>query len=168
MELADASAQVASWFCDLLGEKHLGTVLYQNAQGGRVIVYAQNSDMQSGLFGSHARRRWLHGVLLWLSQGRFPALPVIPQHGVSLLKQGPGQSLYSYCNLGTDGLTQFTLRWQNAAQIRSIQCLQKDGTWQKLKYRVEPAADNCPPQIVVATNLNRYDWLVWLIQENTA
>ncbi len=165
LELAAASAQVASWFCDLLGEKHIGTTLYQNAKGGRVIVYAQNSEMQSGLFGSHARRRWLHGVLLWLSQGRFPALPVIPQHGVSLLKQKPGQSLYSFCNLGTDVLTQFTLRWQNAAQVRNIQCLQKDGSWKKLKYRIEPATDHCPPQIVVATNLNCYDWLVLLIQE---
>jgi len=168
LELADASAQVASWFCDLLGEKHIGTALYQNAQGGRVIVYAQNSDMQSGLFGSHARRRWLHGALLWLSQGRFPALPVIPQHGVSLLKQKPGQLLYSFCNLGTDVLTQFTLRWQNAANIRNLQCLQKNGTWQKLKFGVEPAADHCPPKIVVTTNLNCYDWLVLLFQEKTA
>ncbi len=165
LELTDANARVASWFCDMLGEKHIGTTLFTNSQGGRVAVYAQNSDMQGGLFGSHARRRWLHGVLLWLSDGQFPALPVIPQHGVSLLKQGRGQSLYSFCNLGTDALTTFALRWPKAETIRSIQCLKKDGRWQEVKYSVASDDAPGPPQIKFDTALDGYDWLVLLIQQ---
>jgi hypothetical protein len=141
--------------------------LFTNSQGGRIAVYAQNSDMQGGLFGSHARRRWLHGLLLWLSNGQFPALPVIPQHGVSLLKQGRGQSLYGFCNLGTDALTTFTLRWPKAETIRSIQCLKKDGRWQDLEYIVAPDTAPCPPQIKFATALDCYDWLVLLIQQSS-
>jgi hypothetical protein len=167
LELTDTNAKVASWFCDMLGEKHIGTALFINSQGGRVAVYAQNSDMQGGLFGSHARRRWLHGVLLWLSNGQFTALPVIPQHGVSLLKQGRGQSLYSFCNLGTDILTAFNLRWPKAETIRSIQCLKKDGRWQEVKYRVTSDTSQCPPQIQFATDLDCYAWLVLLIQQSS-
>ena len=163
VEPAGSGTVVASRFCDMLGERHAGTTLFTNARGGRVAVYAQNSDMQSGLFGSHARRRWLHGVLLWLSGGKFPALPVTPQHGVSLLKQGPGQWLYSYCNLGTDVLKTFTFRWPDAGAARSIRCLQKDGRWQQADCTVTPGANGCPAEITVAADLNCYDWLVLLI-----
>lgn len=165
VELADPRAQTASYFCDMLGGKHPGTVLFHNSRGGRVAIYAQNSDMQNGLFGSHARRRWLHGVLLWLSEGRFKALPVIPQHGISLLKRNEDQYLYSYCNLGTDVLTRFQLRWENAGRIRSAACLQPDGRWRPLDFSVTPGAGQCPPEIFFETRLDCYDWLVLLIRE---
>ncbi len=171
VELLDPRAVAASYFCDMLGEKHIGTALYKNAHGGRIAVYAQNSDMQGGLFGSHARRRWLHGVLTWLSGGRFKALPVIPQHGISLVKQdpaSPGRWLYSFANLGTDLLTTFALRWQNAGAIRSISCLQTDGRWQRLKYSIAAPDDQCSPQIVFKTSLNCYEWLVLLVDEGHA
>ena len=171
LELLDAQVAVASYFCDMLGEKHIGTALFENSRGGRVAVYAQNSDLQGGLFGSHARRRWLHGVLLWLSRGQFKALPVIPQHGVSLLKKNllnPGQWLYAFCNLGTDVLTTFTLRWKNVGTIRSIKCLQKDGRWQRLWFSIKPSYDEAGLQIIFETNLNCYDWLVLLIHETSA
>ena len=165
VEILQLGVQVASYFCDMLGEKHIGTALFENSRGGRIAIYAQNSDMQGGLFGSHARRRWLHGVLTWLGRGQFQTLPVIPQHGISLLKQNRGQWLYSFCNLGTDVLTGFRLRWQNAGGIRSIACLQPNGRWQRLKYDVVDGQDGCSPQIVFETNLNCYDWLVLLISE---
>jgi hypothetical protein len=168
VEILDPRVEVASYFCDMIGEKHLGTALFKNSRGGRIAIYAQNSDMQGGLFGSHARRRWLHGVLTWLSDGKFKALPVIPQHGISLLKQNENQWLYSFCNLGTDVLTAFQLRWQNAGGIRSISCLQKDGRWQRLKFSITTGNDGCSPQLIFETNLNCYDWLVLLIAENTA
>ncbi len=168
LEILDPQVEVVSYFCDMLGEKHVGTALFENSSGGRVAIYAQNSDMQGGLFGSHARRRWLHGVLTWLSNGQFKALPVIPQHGISLLKQGQGQWLYSFCNLGTDVLTAFTLRWQNAAAIRSILCLQSDGRWRRLKYSIASLPDQGNPQIVFETDLNCYDWLVLRINESVA
>jgi len=166
VEILDSRVEVASYFCDLLGEKHIGTALFQNSSGGRVAIYAQNSDMQSGLFGSHARRRWLHGVLTWLSAGRFQALPVIPQHGLSLLKQGGGQWLYAFCNLGTDVLTSFTLRWRNAAAIRSVSCLEPDGRWRRQKYSLAETKDQCNPSISFETNLNCYGWLVLLIHSS--
>jgi hypothetical protein len=159
----DQQVVVASYFCDMLGEKHIGTALFKNSLGGRVAIYAQNSDMQGGLFGSHARRRWLHGVLTWLSEGNFQALPVIPQHGISLLKKGNGQWLYSFCNLGTDTLNTFSLGWQNAEAIRSISYLQKDGSWRRLKFSIANLHDQCHPQINFETSLNCYDWLVLLI-----
>jgi hypothetical protein len=165
LEILDPRVEVASYFCDMLGEKHIGTALFENSPGGRVVIYAQNSDMQGGLFGSHARRRWLHGVLTWLSGGQFKALPVIPQHGLSLLKKNQGQWLYSFCNLGTDVLTTFHLRWQNSGNIRSISCLQKDGRWQRLKFSITTTNDQCSPQLVFETNLNCYDWLVLLVNE---
>ena len=154
----------------MLGEKHVGTALFKNSRGGRIAIYAQNSDMQGGLFGSHARRRWLHGVLLWLSGGRFKALPVIPQHGISLLKKNegsPGQWLYSFCNLGTDMLNTFNLRWKNAGAIRSLSHLQKDGRWQRLKFTITDQ-DGSSPEIIFKTKLNCYNWLVLLIAEGNA
>lgn len=166
VEILDPRAEVASYFCDMLGEKHIGTTLFINSSGGRVAIYAQNSDMQGGLFGSHARRRWLHGVLTWLSGGQFKALPVIPQHGISLLKKGQDQWLYSFCNLGTDVLTDFQLSWKNARTVHSISCLQKEGTWRSLKFHVEKTDNQTNPQIVFETNLNCYEWLVLLINEN--
>lgn len=166
LERLDPRVEIASYFLDSLGEKNIGTALFQNARGGRVAIYAQNSDMS--VFGSHARLRWLHGVLLWLSRGQIKALPVIPHHGVSLLKKNRGQYLYSYANLGTDILTTFHLRWQNARAIRSIARLQPNGRWQRVKYTVTPGTDGCPPQIVLETNLNCYEWLVLLINETTA
>jgi hypothetical protein len=165
VEIVDPRVQVASYFCDMLGEKHIGTALFSNSQGGRVAIYAQNSDMQNGLFGSHARRRWLHGVLTWLCAGQFKALPVIPQHGISLLKQGRGQWLYSFCNLGTDVLTSFHLAWKDAQAIRSILSLQRDGRWRRLKFSIAGGNDECSAQVVVETNLNCYDWLVLRITE---
>jgi hypothetical protein len=166
VEIVDPRVEVASYFCDMLGEKHVGTALFKNSSGGRIAIYAQNSDMQSGLFGSHARRRWLHGILTWLSDGKFQSLPVIPQHGISLLKKGNGQWLYAFCNLGTDVLTNFNLRWQGAETVRSISCLQKDGRWRRLKFSIEKQNDGCSPQIVFETNLNCYEWLVLLISQN--
>ncbi len=171
LEILDSRIEIASSFCDMLGEKHIGTALFQNSRGGRVAVYAQNSDMQGGLFGSHARRRWLHGVLIWLSRGQFKALPVIPQHGISLLKKNlvnPGQWLYAFCNLGTDILSTFNLRWENVGTIRSISCLQKDGRWQRLKFSIKASHDGAGRQIIFETNLHCYDWLVLLIHESVA
>jgi hypothetical protein len=166
VEILNPQVEVASYFCDMLGEKHIGTALFKNSSGGRVAIYAQNSDMQGGLFGSHARLRWLHGVLMWLSDGQFKALPVIPQHGLSLLKQGRGQWLYSFCNLGTDVLTIFNLHWQGADNIRSVFGLQPDGRWQRLKYSIATENDRYTLQFVLETNLNCYDWLVLWIKES--
>ncbi len=168
MEIIDPQVEVASYFCDMLGEKHAGTVLFKNSRGGRVAVYAQNSDMQGGLFGSHARRRWLHGVLTWLSGGQFKAMPVIPQHGISLLKKNGHQWLYSFCNLGTDVLTAFSLRWQDAGSIRSILSLQPDGRWQRVKFSITFGNDGCSPQIAFETDLHCYGWLVLRIDESAA
>ena len=168
VEILDQHVEVASYFCDMLGEKHVGTTLFKNSGGGRVAIYAQNSDMQGGLFGSHARLRWLHGVLTWLSDGKFKALPVIPQHGISLLKEGPGQWLYSFCNLGTDCLHTFNLGWKNAAGIRSILCLQANGRWRRQKFSVVAGTHQSHPQIVFETSLNCYEWLVLLINEAPA
>jgi hypothetical protein len=166
VEISNPQVEVASHFCDMLGGKHIGTALFKNSAGGRIAIYAQNSDMQSGLFGSHARRRWLHGVLLWLSRGQFKALPVIPQHGLSLLKQGQGQWLFAFCNLGTDVLTTFSLQWENAAAIRSILCLQKDGRWRRQKFSPVSGSGQCNLQFVLNTDLNCYEWLVLLIKES--
>ena len=167
LKIFDSRVEVASYFCDMLGDKYTGTALFKNSAGGRIAIYAQNSDMQGGLFGSHARRRWLHGVLMWLSSGRFKALPVIPQHGISLLKRGQGQWLYGFCNLGADALTAFSLRWENAAAIRSISCLQKDGRWRRQKFSLVPGNDDVNPQILLETSLNCYEWLVLLVKETT-
>jgi hypothetical protein len=166
LEILDPGVQVASYFCDMLGEKHIGTALFKNSLGGRVAIYAQNSDMQGGLFGSHARLRWLHGALAWLSNGQFKALPVIPQHGISLLKKGPAQWLFAFCNLGTDRLTAFNLGWQNAGAVRSIFSLQKDGQWKRQKFSVVARNAQCNPQLVFQTNLDCYEWLVLLISES--
>ena len=165
VEILNPQVVVASYFCDMLGEKHIGTALFKNSAGGRIAIYAQNSDMQAGLFGSHARRRWLHGVLTWLSDSQFKALPIIPQHGISLLKQGPTEWLYSFCNLGTDGLTSFRLHWQNAAAIKSIKHLQKDGRWHAQEFALAVPPGHISSEITLETSLNCYDWLVLRIEE---
>ena len=167
LEISDPHVTIASYFCDMLGEKHIGTALFKNSAGGRIAIYAQNSDMQGGLFGSHARRRWLHGVLLWLSDGQFKALPVIPQHGISLLKRGQGQWLYGFCNLGTDVLTTFSLQWENATAVRTILCLQRDGRWRQQKFSRTTESDRDNPRIIFETNLNCYEWLVLLVKEGS-
>ncbi len=155
-------AVVASWFCDMLGEKHVGTVLTTNSQGGRIAIYAQNSDMQGGLFGSHARLRWLHGVLAFLSGGKFNAMPIVPQHGISLVKQNSDRWLYSFCNLGTDALKRFSLRWA-ADTVPSVLSLQRDGTWKPLEVATSAGAWEHNLVLSFETQLNCYDWLVLLI-----
>jgi hypothetical protein len=85
-----------------------------------------------------------------------------------LLKKGPDQWLYGFCNLGTDVLTAFDLRWKNAGAIRSVSCLQTDGRWRRLKFRVAGGNDGCSPTIVFETNLNCYDGLVLWVKEQVA
>lgn len=151
-------ARTASYFLDVLGVQHPGTVLYSNSLGGRVVVYAQNSDMQGGLFGSHARLRWLHGVLTWISNGDYQALPIIPQHGISILKRKTNQHLYAFCNLGTDVLHTFTLRWKGS--VSSITTLQENGSWKSVRFNILKDEDSLPPKLVFDCHLNVYDWLV--------
>jgi hypothetical protein len=151
-------AKTASCFLDFMGEQHPGTVLYSNTLGGRIAVYAQNSDMQGGLFGSHARLRWLHGVLSWISKGTYQALPVIPQHGVSLLKKNNEQYLYSFCNLGADVLSKFSLRWKG--KPTSLRMLQQDGSWKTIPFTITDDAKGLPPKLVFDCRLNVYEWLI--------
>ncbi|WP_316788260.1 hypothetical protein [Pedobacter frigoris] len=164
LETTTDSAKVASYFMDFLGGKHIGTVVYQNKAGGRIVVYAQNSDMQGGLFGSHARLRWLHGVLSWLSNGNYQALPILPHHGISLLKKKNNNTfMYSFCNLGTDVLTEFKLRWNGASGVKSVSMLKKDGTWKVLSFTVDRDRADMNPIIKFDCELGVMEWLVLLI-----
>lgn len=151
-------AVTASYFLDFMGIQHPGTVLFRNTLGGRIAVYAQNSDMQGGVFGSHARLRWLHGVLTWITNGNYQAMPVIQQHGISLLKQKNNQYLYSFCNLGTDTLDKFTLRWNG--RVSSMQSLQVDGSWKPVQFISEAVVGGLAPTVSFDCHLNVYDWLV--------
>ena len=151
-------AQVASYFLDVRGDRHPGTVIFTNSLGGRIVVYAQNSDMQGGLFGSHARLRWLHGVLSWITKGSYQALPIIPQHGISLLKKNNDQYLYSFCNLGTDILKEFSIRWKGT--VKSVRMLQEDGSWRTLRFASVADLPGLSPKIIFDCNLNVYEWLV--------
>lgn len=165
IQIKDTSAKVASYFLDFLGQKFIGTVVYKNNLGGRVVIYAQNSDMQSGLFGSHARMRWLHGVLSWLSDGNYQALPILPHHGISLLKKKNGSTfMYSFCNLGTDVLTEFKLRWKNADDVKSIKMLQREGSWKTVSFTIDKDKKDMNPIIKFDCDLGVMQWLVLVVR----
>jgi len=166
IQLANNTARVASYFLDFPGQKHIGTVVYKNNAGGRIVIYAQNSDMQGGLFGSHARLRWLHGVLNWLSDGAFQALPILPHHGISLLKKENDKAfMYSFCNLGTDVLTVFKLHWKEAYSFKNIKMLMRDGSWKRVSFNIDRDKNDMNPVIKFDCNLGVMEWLVLVVSK---
>jgi len=166
LQVIDNNAIVASYFSDFLGQQHIGTVVYKNSAGGRIVIYAQNSDMQGGLFGSHARLRWLHGVLNWLSDGNYQALPILPHHGISLLKKKNDNTfMYSICNLGTDVLTVFKLHWKDAYSFKNIKMLKRDGSWKQINFNIDVDKKDMNPIIKFDCNLGVMEWLVLVVSK---
>ena len=68
-EIRAVAATVCSRFIDARDRWHVGGTIYANAWGGRVAVYASVGDFAGGTFGSHARLRWLHGLLRLVGAG---------------------------------------------------------------------------------------------------
>ena len=120
--------------------------------------------MQGGLFGSHARLRWLHGVLSWLSEGNYQALPILPHHGISLLKKKNDSTfMYSFCNLGADVLTEFRLHWKDADTFKHIKMLERNGSWTSASFTIERDKKDMNPIIKFDCDLGVMQWLIFVI-----
>ena len=141
VEILDSRVEVASYFCDMLGEKHIGTALFKNSLGGRMPFTRRTPTCRPACWQPRpaalaarrpdlVERRTIQGAA-----GDSAARPLAAKK-----VRNQGQWLYSFCNL--HGCPDHVhLRWQNAGDIRSIACLQKDGRWQRLKLSITNGND---------------------------
>lgn len=121
-------ATLVSEFIDPKNNYHPGSAIFENSLGGKIAVYASIGEMAMGTFGSHARLRWLHGILQWLSQGDFPVLPVIPHHCLTIARQRDDEMLVAIANLGTDVLEKLQLNIPDF-KGNSLDILDRSGKW---------------------------------------
>lgn len=154
-EMETAGATVVSRLIDPKNRPHTGSAIFENGHGGRVAVYAGVGDSE-GTLASHARLRWLHGVLRWLSRDCFCALPVIPQHGLTLVRSCGNETLLAFANLGTDTIGNLNVRLPFAP--RQARLLDPAGQWQPIEVR--SAGDNTGVIATLPCRLEVFEWLV--------
>lgn len=158
-ELTLRGAPLASEFIDAKNRRHVGSAIYRNALGGRVAMAASWGDFDWGTFGSHARLRWLHGLLRWLTHDRFVVLPHLPHHGLTVVYARGRTTLAAVANLGTDPLTRLELYWPGRSMPASVHVLHANGAWRRtLCGRVAKAPG--PGRVTLPCRLNVYDWLI--------
>ena len=160
-ELELAGAQWASRFTDAKGRRYVGSTIHVNELGGRVAVYASIGDLSPhGVFGNHARCRWLHGIMRWLSQERFPVLPSISHHGLTVVRTDNREIMIAFANLGTDTLREFKFRAHFRNMPTQIKSLSPQGVWRDQKFQVVPADSPGSAIITVPCRLATFDWLI--------
>ncbi|GEM_PF-1361618 len=159
MELCGAC--LVSEFIDAKNRYHPGSAIFKNRLGGRVAVYDSIGDLApGGIFGSHARVRWLHGILRWLSNETFCVLPQLPHHGLCIVRSSPHEQLLAFANLGTDVLTEMRFRIYRSRGVKEVQCLKSDGNWITASYSISPLVEQDVFQLTIACHLNVFDWLL--------
>ena len=163
-EMHTRNSICTSVFIDSADGRHTGSTVYENSLGGRVAVYAHIGDFRYGTFGSHARIRWLHGILRWLSRERFPVLAEIPHHGLTLLRNSSSEILLAFTNLGTDPLSRVSFRLPLGSSPAKFRMLDRSGEWRDMD--IESMLSDIPGvyRLSVACSLNVFNWLVLRIE----
>ena len=158
----EGGARVVSWFIDPKNNRHAGSVVFENALGGRVGVFAAIGEMQWGTFFSHARLRWLRGMIRWLGRELFPVLPVCRQHGMTLVRRNADQWLVAHANLATDTLREWSLELASSNAWDAKQ-LDDAGRWKPIDSKCQSNEDRrCV--IAFACERHAFEWFVVLLE----
>jgi len=158
-QIEPAGATVTGRFTDAKNRFHTGSTVFENSLGGRVAVYASVGPLAMGEFGNPARLRWLHGMLRWISRESFPVLPVIPHHGLTVVRHNGHELLIAFANLGTDSLKQPSFRLGKGIRPEKISLLQPGGGW-KNDDRIVPSRSADGTFLTVPCRLAVFDWLI--------
>ncbi len=156
-EMVSTGAVVASEFIDPKDHRVPGSTYFENSAGGRIAVYAAIGDFSWGTFGSHARSRWLRGVLRKLSQDTFPALPIVPHHSLTITRSQEETLLIALANLGTDTIQDINFI-TGTAQYKNLEILTKDGKW--IPQGVDTSKIDGAWSLNTKSTLNVYDFLI--------
>jgi hypothetical protein len=164
-ELTLSGASEVSEFIDARNRRHVGSTVFENPLGGRVAVYASEGDLAPyGTFGSHARLRWLHGMLRWLSREEFPVFPVARQHVLTVVREDGGRRLITLANLATDPVESAAFRLNLKSPVASVNVLDKCGRWQSEPCRCEATDAPGSYLVTVGCNLNAFEWLIMVLE----
>ena len=157
-ELHSSRGKIVSNFIDPRYDFHIGSTIYENELGGRAAVYAGVGDMSfQGNVGcqSHARLRWIHGILLWLSRNKFCALPLISHHGMTMIRKNGKQTLFAFVNFGTDAIENLKVRLPDSFKKADI--LDRSGKWKEVKIQKKAELS------IIPCRLETFEWLVALL-----
>jgi hypothetical protein len=154
-DIQPAGASVVSELIDPRNRRHVGSAVFENEPGGRVAVCACVGDTE-GTLASHARRRWLHGLLRWLSRDRFCALPVIPHHGLTVVRRRGEETLLAVANLGTDPLETLEVRLPSVPATLAV--LDRGGAWRPAPVRAQ--REGVAVVCAISCRLEGFDWVV--------
>lgn len=127
-ELLATGAVVASEFIDPKDRRVPGSTYFENSAGGKIAVYAAIGDFSWGTFGSHARARWLRGVLRKLSGHTFEVLPVVSHHCLTIVRTHNNTTLIALANLGSDLIKNVEFI-TNIRSYGKLELLTKNGDW---------------------------------------
>lgn len=145
--------KTASWFIDGLNNRYIGSTIHENRLGGRIGVFASIGDMHGGTFFSHARVRWLRGMLQWLSRGRFAVIPRNTQHGLTVIRRSESEMLVAYANLAADPVMHLALEFAEVRQW-AVHVLDASGTWVQAEMNISGR------DLQVACNLQPFNWWI--------
>ncbi len=153
-------ARVASWYVDAAGRRCPGTVVFENAAGGRIVVSGQVGDVEPhGVFGSHARLRWLHGALAWITRGAFPVLATVPHHAIAVCRRRGQEWFVAIGNLGTDPLERVTLTLPAGPAPADLAAVEGPGLAPVTAWSFN-AETSLPVRLMVETAASCFSWLV--------
>lgn len=163
--LEPKGAVLASEFIDSGNRHHPGCTVYENDLGGRAVVYASVGDLSPyGTFGSHARLRWLHGALRWISHDKFPAMPVVPHHALCVVRSRRDESLLALANLGADNLRDVTVRVPLARPLETVSVIRGSGVWKQEDCRCDSTDSPGVFLLSLPCRLAPFEWVVALLR----
>lgn len=166
--LREAGARVLSHFTDAMNRRYPGSTIFENPLGGRVAVYSSVGDFAMGTFGRHARLRWLHALLRWLSRDTFPILAEIPHHGLTVARIREDQMLLAFANLGTDVLEEIVFRPAADRAWSHARVLDPSGAWRCAEaWWDSPDSSVGRSPLRVRCRLNAFEWLVLLLERSS-
>ena len=157
-------AEIVSDFIDSCNTYHVGSTIFTNHNGGRVAIYNSVGEPASGSFGDHARIKWLHGILTWLSNSSFCVLPVLPHHGLCVVRTRGDEHLIALANLGSDVLTTLTFDLSIVPDHAGVMQLADNGTWIPLACTVAKQSTSKRSTLTVRPALNPFAWLIMKFQ----
>lgn len=150
------SCELISEFIDAKNRHHPGSMIFTNELGGRIAVYNSVGDLSPlGNFGDHARLKWLHGIINWLSEDKFPVIPELIQHGLCLVRTLNDNLLVALANLGYDCLYEVKFKISNNLSAKEIKVLDETGKLENADFIL---TDN--RIISVKCNLNVFEWII--------
>ena len=155
-EMEAVGATVLSRFIDPMYRLHTGSAIFENELGGRVAVYSGVGDAQ-GTFASHARLRWLHALLRWLSRESFCVLPLIPHHGLTVVRINGNQTMLAFVNLGADAVENLKVRLSGS--FTNLKVLDKSGVWKHVEF----IRHRTKGVLSIPCRLETFEWLTALL-----